>query len=92
MILLVTYVLGLFWYRLSDYILHTIGPVEDDDYYWVVVKNLRHHECSGIPGELMPVIDRVVISMYFMLTTLSTVGYGDNHPISITEKAATAVL
>jgi hypothetical protein len=92
MILLVTYVLGLFWYRLSDYILHTIGPVEDDDYYWVVVKGLRHHECSGIPGEKMPVIERVVISMYFMLTTLSTVGYGDNYPISITEKAATAVL
>ena len=87
MILLVTYVLGLLWYRLSDYILHTIGPDEDDDYYWVVHNNLRYHWCMSDLGEKMDVVERVIVSMYYMLTTLSTVGFGDLHPVSISEKA-----
>jgi hypothetical protein len=34
----------------------------------------------------MQVSDRLVLSMYFALTTLSTVGYGDFYPHSIVEK------
>jgi hypothetical protein len=34
----------------------------------------------------------MIFSMYFMLTTLSTVGYGDSHPHSIMEKAVCAGL
>ena len=92
MILLVTYVLGLLWYRLSDYFLHKLGVEEDEDRYWVVANGLRYEADSAYHGEKMEVIDRVIVSMYFMLTTLSTVGYGDLHPLSITEKAVGAVV
>jgi hypothetical protein len=34
----------------------------------------------------MDVSDRLILSMYFALTTLSTVGYGDFYPHSIVEK------
>ena len=42
--------------------------------------------CERDIGEDMSVTDRLVRSMYFMMTTLSTVGYGDYYPISSSEK------
>jgi hypothetical protein len=90
MILLVTFVLGMLWYRLSDYLLQQIGPDEDDERYWVVFYNLKHTSCMADLGEKMDVWERMIFSMYYMLTTLSTVGYGDSLPKSIMEKAVCA--
>ena len=39
-----------------------------------------------------PVFDQLVISVYFMLTTLSTVGYGDFTPQSLMEKIVGSVI
>ena len=94
MIVLVTYVLGLLWYRLSDYYQQMLGPDEEDSRYWVVDYGLRYELADlelGI-GERMDVWERVIYSMYFMLTTLSTVGFGDSCPESIMEKAIGAMV
>jgi hypothetical protein len=40
----------------------------------------------------MPIDGRLVRSMYFMLTTLSTVGYGDYYPISSSERIVGALI
>ena len=40
----------------------------------------------------MPVLDRLIRCMYFMLTTLSTVGYGDLYPTSIAEKVVGSLI
>eukprot|EP00350_Pseudokeronopsis_sp_OXSARD2_P000866 CAMPEP_0170548802 /NCGR_PEP_ID=MMETSP0211-20121228/6991_1 /TAXON_ID=311385 /ORGANISM="Pseudokeronopsis sp., Strain OXSARD2" /LENGTH=267 /DNA_ID=CAMNT_0010854443 /DNA_START=853 /DNA_END=1653 /DNA_ORIENTATION=- len=40
----------------------------------------------------MSTVDKVVVSVYFALTTLSTVGYGDYYPISILEKILGSIL
>ena len=37
-------------------------------------------------------LERFVISCYFILTTLSTVGYGDYSPVSIVEKIIGSVI
>lgn len=34
----------------------------------------------------LPIFDRMIICVYFVLTTLSTVGYGEMFPLSNTEK------
>ena len=83
-----TYIFGLWWYRLSDYIFITfVLPDEPEERYWVVKFKLKHP--STVPEgteDLMSVEDRLILCMYYMLTTLSTVGYGDYYPFSIAEK------
>jgi hypothetical protein len=72
------YFLGLLWYRLSDYLIKTnIWHNEPEERFWVVAFELRRPSCEKDLGELMPVGDKLVKTIYFMLTTLSTVGYGD---------------
>jgi hypothetical protein len=71
---------------MSDYSLQNIGPWESEDRYWVVVYGFRYPSCEADLGELMSVGERTIKSMYFMLTTLSTVGYGDMSPQSINER------
>lgn len=59
---------------------------EPEERYWVVKFKLRHPKTFKGDGDLMAVYDRLVLCMYYMLTTLSTVGYGDYYPFSIAEK------
>jgi len=86
-ILVATYFFGLWWYRLSDYIFMTyVLPDEPEERYWVVKFKLRHPKDYKGDDELMSISDRLILCMYYMLTTLSTVGYGDFYPFSIAEK------
>jgi hypothetical protein len=39
-----------------------------------------------------PVFEKIVICMYYMLTTLSTVGYGDFYPYSVAEKISSVLV
>lgn len=79
-----TYVLGCFWYRMVDRIY-----LGDDIPTFLSVHFT--YSASGHPGNPQNPDDltdgmRLVYSVYFILTTLSTVGYGDFFPISILEK------
>ena len=86
-IILFTYFFGLIWYRLSDYLLIQYAlPEEPEERYWVVQFKLRRPSSEKDLGDLMPVQDRLILCCYYMLTTLSTVGYGDYYPFSISEK------
>lgn len=67
----ITYVLGCFWYRMIDRI-HLGEGVET----FITKFNIKDHDVG----------ERLVFSVYFILTTLSTVGYGDFYPVSILEK------
>jgi hypothetical protein len=69
-----------------------MGPLESEDRFWVVVYGFRYPTCEADLGELMPVGERTIKAMYFMLTTLSTVGYGDMSPQSINERIFGSVL
>lgn len=84
-VLMFTYCLGLLWYRLSDYILPTFFP-DNNQSTFVIEFGLRRPTCERDLGGEMSVTNRLVRSMYFMMTTLSTVGYGDFYPISSSEK------
>ena len=94
-----TYIFGCIWYRCSDFLFREyVLPSEPEERYWVVKFGLRHTstfddfpEGEEFP-ELMSVTDRLVRCMYFMLTTLSTVGYGDLYPISIAEKVVGSLI
>ena len=49
----------------------------------------------GVEGDFdaeRPVYEKIVICMYYMLTTLSTVGYGDFYPFSVAEKIASCLI
>lgn len=43
-------------------------------------------------GTYVSTADRIIITCYFTLTTLSTVGYGDFYPVSIGEKIVGSII
>ena len=61
-------------------------PSEPEDRYFVNVFAMDRTVCEHELGTLMPIYDRIIRCMYFMLTTLSTVGYGVYTPQSLPEK------
>jgi hypothetical protein len=77
-LLLLTYALGCFWYWY-------IGIVEGTEYSeneFKEVYNLEHED----------IIRRVLVSVYFMMTTLTTVGYGDFLPTNVPEYAMICII
>jgi len=88
LIFLFAYVGGHIWYRFSDYIALKIFEGESEERYFVNVFGMDHTECMQDLGQMMSVYDRIIRCMYFMLTTLSTVGYGVYTPQSLPEKIA----
>ena len=89
--LLVTFILGLFWYRFSDYF-QTLVYDDPDENYWVTTYNLRRVSYEKHLGEINSSSFKLIKCMYFSMTTLSTVGYGDIVPISTAEKFLGSIL
>ena len=77
----ITYVLGCFWYRMSDRI-----KLGDDEDTFITKFFEKKGTDSYISREEIPDFEKLIFSCYFILTTLSTVGYGDFFPVSILEK------
>ena len=86
LVLMFSYFMGLIWYRVSDYIFPLWFPYEPAERYWVNRFYLRRPECEHELGEITTIGFQVTACMYFMLTTLSTVGFGDFFPSSMPEK------
>ena len=80
------------WYRFSDYMQLFFFDNVSDEHYWVVQTELRRPECESILGPLKDTKFALIFSMYYMVTTLSTVGYGDYFPTSIGEKIFAIVI
>ena len=94
----ITYFLGCTWFFISDgeyhesckEVNHDIGCWTPPDLPDVIYNNQTWYhkyelEDRGLSG-------KVVISLYFALTTLSTVGYGDIFPISQFERITAVVV
>lgn len=69
-----TYFIGCFWYMASETLNYDSSKEENGTF----ITNYQLEELSNY--------EKLVISCYFALTTLSTVGYGDYHPISNLER------
>ena len=82
---IITYMLGLFWFRFSDnwqkYFID-----DDESNHWVITAGLTRPSNEQHLGEPVTPSMRLFTCMYYSLTTLSTVGYGDYSPSSIMEK------
>lgn len=83
-----TYLLGLLWYRFSAHWQGLLLDSDNESFYFVnrfgvSVKAIREDEDKDDFNNIM---ETIVKLMYYMLTTLSTVGYGDYFPSSILEK------
>ena len=89
--ILITYILGLLWYRFSDYFQFLLIDYEAGD-AWVVSAGLVRPKYERHLGELTTTKEKLVTCMYYSLTTLSTVGYGDSSPISIMEKILGSII
>jgi hypothetical protein len=75
-----SYFLGLFWYIVCD-LKEFIYPEELNfiSYYYGDACSVEDFDCveeNGVDGNF----HRVVASMYYAFTSLSTVGFGDMHP------------
>lgn len=81
---MITYVLGCAWYRMVDRIyLGDDKPTFITTFFYP--KRYNPDAEGNVPEDLGDGI-KLVYSVYFILTTLSTVGYGDFFPITILEK------
>ena len=89
--LLTTYILGLIWYRFSDYFQGLFGN-EPEERFWVVEFNLRGPTYESHLGEIKSPAFRLITCMYYAMTTLATVGYGDYYPYSIAEKVFGSII
>jgi len=78
-----------------------LDETEDRENYWVVAFGLRPVKLSDGTYILPPAVQledypndqaKMVWCMYYALTTLSTVGYGDFYPTSIAEKVAGSII
>jgi hypothetical protein len=77
-VIVVTYIFGLLWYRWTDHLVPEYFSNESEERSWVVEYGMRGHHSAKDDGlEVMDVKDRLMRSMYFIMTTLGTVGYGD---------------
>jgi hypothetical protein len=65
--IIITYFVGCFWYLISE----SLNSSDDPNTF---IKVFGLDQKSDY--------DKLIISCYFALTTLSTVGYGDYYPIS----------
>jgi hypothetical protein len=93
LVLASAYLGGLLWYRCSDYILPKFFVQQEPaERYFVIHFGLRRPECEADLGDQLTIRDRIIYCMYFMLTTLSTVGYGDYYPYSMSEKIFGCIL
>ena len=82
---IITYMLGLFWYRLSDRWQREL--LDDDELtHWVIKYDLERPSYERHLSPETPHSTKLLTCMYYSLTTLSTVGYGDFSPQSIMEK------
>jgi hypothetical protein len=77
-LLLLVYGFGCFWYWY-------VGMVEDEEYSrveFITSYNLDHED----------IVRRVLVSLYFMMTTLTTVGYGDYLAKNVSEYAMICII
>jgi hypothetical protein len=81
MTLIFMYISGLIWYRFSFSWQTYLIPNDEESYYFV-----NRFTQFGENDDSADVAQMIVALMYFMLTTLATVGYGDFYPSSISEK------
>ena len=72
---------------------------EDIEFNWVVVYNMRDSidQERRSENELqteadMPIRDKLIICMYYIMTTLGTFGYGDFTPQNTVEKIFNVIL
>ena len=78
---------------MSEHLFPTyVVPDYPDERTWVVNYGMKHPSSMASTEDKMDALPRIVMCMYFILTTLSTVGYGDLHPYSIAEKGAGIVI
>jgi hypothetical protein len=73
-LLVLTYFQGCFWYLMSK----SHEPTVEGQETWYIVFELDTYETKT---------EEMIVSLYFALTMLSTVGYGDMFPISNLERA-----
>lgn len=90
LVFITTYTFGLIWYRLSDNLLVDLVD-EPSERSWVNQSNLGRHNMEDDSQE-KNIFEILVVCMYYMLTTLSTVGYGDLYPFSVAEKLASVLI
>jgi len=77
--IIITYIVGSFWYLFSE----SVHDADDPNTF---------NRMFGLDDPDKTPFDKLIISCYFALTTLSTVGYGDYYPISNKEKIAGIVV
>ena len=82
MLLILTYFIGCLWYMVS----REWNP-KDEDNTWYNDFIKPEQECDAVTNVCQPIekinnFDKLVKSLYFALTMLSTVGYGDMYPVS----------
>lgn len=97
LVFITTYTFGLIWYRLSDHLLPTYIMAEPVERTWAYKFKLKNppesfYADKGLMEPETEVYEKLVMCMYFMLTTLSTVGYGDYYPWSVAEKITSVLV
>lgn len=93
---IITYFLGCFWFLYCTMFQNQLDENGNDKNDFInnfdlnVTIEIEEHQTVATPG--LHDLSQLLISCYYVLTTLSTVGYGDYFPISNNERVLAIIL
>ena len=87
----VTFFVGQYWYIFSQTVHeYSFGHEEHTEIGWEYQTFIQNHDNWNIKDETK--LRRIIISTYYSMTTLSTIGLGDFYPVSDTERICSCFL
>jgi len=86
-----SYIMGMAWYIICNQARELSDNAEDIRVNFFTDNGLHVADGSGYRTDGRPYIEQTIIALYFGLTTLSTVGLGDYHPLTDFERALCCV-
>ena len=84
--LIITYFIGCFWYAVCELIKESHGKKPYQNFISYNEENFEYPKGTHDDGKAL------IISCYYALATLSTVGYGDYYPISQYERIIAVII
>ena len=82
-----TYIIALFWCCLTQYQALFDKKLEPDQTDFLSYNGIEIEDEYNLEANKKNIYDQLIIFIYFAFTTITTVGFGDYHPVNSFERS-----